>query len=652
MKSAFVPTRSPLFPRFFLALSLLLVIPAMAGAIPLTEVTLFTSGVGEFVHETTVVGNGTLELTVTLDAMDDVLRSLTIVDRDGGTVSIAEYPNGEPALRRLGRFPIDLGSTLTLGQLLNQMRGTEVEVEYLPSDSDRSRTVRGTIIGSGRSSSGRDRLLIAENEILREVSLDEITDLALQDQDRLGDLTDALDALAAASTDSGLRTIAIHYEGTGRRRIVLRYLREMPVWRTSYRAVTGDRRALIQGWAHIDNTSSLDWDNVELSIVSANPNTYRFPIYEPSYVSRGRGTTPGRAEPAPAPSRAMSGSAARDYESDMAFDEYLADTVAPQARTQTMQTGIAFTFPQPVSIARGDAAMIPLVQEEMEAEVIRVYDPRRHGEAGEASLRFINTARIQLPSGPITIYEGSRYVGDAVLPLLAAGELVTLTYAGDISFRITRRVAPAEETLTTIRIVNGVLLAERLARRSYEYEIEHRGASGSPGEASSIPTLEIQHPEPSGWDITSPRTGIRRPGTIRFTARPPSLTVVEEQLREQRFALTSITDDQLSFYSNHRLSDPAVQRILRNIAQLRRTLAERTTSRSALEARRTEIVRDQERLRGNMAVLDRNSSLYRRYSTQLSEQEDELDTLEAEIADAVEREQEARRALTGYIETL
>jgi len=645
MKRKSVPVRSLLSLTLLIALSLAMAIPAIAGAIPPSTVTLFTSGVGEFVHETTVTGSGTLELTVTLDVMDDVLRSLTIVDRDGGTVTVAEYPNGEPALRRLGRFPIDLGSTLTLSQLINQIRGTEVQIEYVPTGSDRSRMIRGSIVGSGRAASGGDRILVAENGTLREVPLDEIVDLTLQDADRLGDLADALEALAAASTDSGLRTIAIRYDGIGRRRIVLRYLREMPVWRTSYRAITGDEHALIQGWAHIDNTSSLDWDNVELSIVSANPNTYRFPIYEPAYVSRGRGTTPGRAEPAPAPSRAMSGAAARDYESEMAFDDYLADTVAPQARTQTMQTGIAFTFPEPVSIARGDAAMIPLVQEEMEAELIRVYDPRRHGDAGEASLRFTNSAGMQLPSGPITIYEGSRYVGDAILPLLAAGELVTLTYAGDISFRITRRVVPADETLTTIRIVNGVMVAERLARRSYEYEIEHRGTS-------SVPALEIEHPEPNGWDITSPRTGIQRPGTIRFTARPPGLTVVEEQVREQRFALTSITDDQLSFYSNHRLSDPAVRRILRNIAQLRRTLRERTATRSTLESRRTEIFRDQERLRGNMAVLDRNSSLYRRYSGQLSEQEDELSLLETEIADAVEREQEARQALAGYIETL
>lgn len=634
-----------------LALSLFLTISVTVWAIPLRSVTLFTSGVGEFVHETTVIGSGSMELTITRDAMDDVLRSLTVVDRDGGTVSVAEYPNGETSARRLGRFPIDLDSTFRLGQLLNQLRGTEVEIQHTIAGNERAITVSGSVVGAERAPDGRERILLATGGVLRDIPIDSIVDITLLDEARSRDLSDALETLRSVSADSGLRTITIHYEGTGRRTIAVRYLREMPMWRTSYRVVTREEDALIQGWAHIDNTSSVDWENVELTIVSADPNTYRFPMYEPVFVSRSRGTTPGRAEPAPSSVRALSDSA-RDRGESMAFDEFLAESVIPQAASQALQSGIAFTFPQPVSISRGDAAMVPLVQEAMPVELIRLYDPRRHGEAGEASVRFTNVAGIQLPSGPATIYEGSRYVGDAVLPLLATGEMVTLTYAGDISFRITRRVDPTAETLRTIRIVNGVLVAERIARRNYEYEIERRGVTAPDTAPSSVPVLEIEHPETAGWEITSPTGGVRRPGTIRFTARPPRLTVVEEQLREQRFALTSINDDQLSFYSSHRLSDPAVRRILGTISGLRRTLAERSTARVALEIRRSEIFRDQERLRGNMAVLDRNSALYRRYSSQLGEQEDEIDLLEQELAEANRREQEARDALVGYIETL
>lgn len=626
-----------------------------ATAIPLKSVTLFTSGVGEFLHEATVVGSGTLELTVTVEAMDDVLRSLTVVDHDGGIVSVAEYPNGESTARRLGRFPIDLGATFRLGQLLNQLRGTEVEAEYTPDGEEHSRTMRGTIVGSDLATAGHERLLLAAEGRLTEIAVRSIGDLTLLDGDRVEELEDALAALRDASADSGLRTIAISYEGTGRRRLTVRYLREMPIWRTSYRVVTDEEEALVQGWAHIDNTSSLDWHDVELTIVSASPNTYRFPIYEPQYATRARGTGPGLAEPPAPSSRAFAGSARAEME-ESAYD-YLADTVVPRAQTQVLQSGIAFTFPQPVTIRRGDAAMVPLVQEEMPAQLIRIYDPRRHADSGEASIRFENTSETQLPGGPVTIYEGARYVGDAVLPLLAAGEMVTLTYAGDINYRVTRRQDPVQETLRTLRIADGILIAERLARRTWVYEIERRGAVPSEGDhpdgaTAATPLLEIEHPQSNGWEVTSPRNGIQRPGTIRFTARPPRLTVIEEQVLEQRYALTSMNETQLSFYSTNRVADPAVRRILSDITRLRTALAERTAERSALEARRTEIYRDQERVRGNMAVLDHDSALYRRYSRELAEQEDELDRLDSEIATAIGREREARAALAGYIETL
>ena len=53
-----------------------------------------------------------------------------------------------------------------------------------------------------------------------------------------------------------------------------------------------------------------------------------------------------------------------------------------------------------------------------------------------------------------------------------------------------------------------------------------------------------------------------------------------------------------------------------------------------------------------MASLDRNSSLYRRYVSDLEAQEGELDALEAEIATLRQRVQEVQRALQDLVGTL
>jgi hypothetical protein len=59
---------------------------------------------------------------------------------------------------------------------------------------------------------------------------------------------------------------------------------------------------------------------------------------------------------------------------------------------------------------------------------------------------------------------------------------------------------------------------------------------------------------------------------------------------------------------------------------------------------------EQERIRQNMAQLERSSDLYTRYVQKFAAQEDRVEKLRAEIADFQAREQEARRALGDYLQ--
>jgi predicted RNase H-like nuclease (RuvC/YqgF family) len=74
----------------------------------------------------------------------------------------------------------------------------------------------------------------------------------------------------------------------------------------------------------------------------------------------------------------------------------------------------------------------------------------------------------------------------------------------------------------------------------------------------------------------------------------------------------------------------------------------RTPTSPTCRARLDAVFRDQERVRQNMSALDRNSSLYRRYLSDLEAQEDEVDALEAALA---ERNEE-RRALEAALDEL
>jgi hypothetical protein len=61
---------------------------------------------------------------------------------------------------------------------------------------------------------------------------------------------------------------------------------------------------------------------------------------------------------------------------------------------------------------------------------------------------------------------------------------------------------------------------------------------------------------------------------------------------------------------------------------------------------------EQERIRQNMAQLERTSDLYTRYVQKFAAQEDRVETLRKEIVDAQAKEQEARRALDEFLQKI
>ena len=65
------------------------------------------------------------------------------------------------------------------------------------------------------------------------------------------------------------------------------HIAECPLWKTSYRLVLSEEEApFLQGWAIVENTSEEDWKNVQLTLVSGRPISFRMDLYQPLYVPR------------------------------------------------------------------------------------------------------------------------------------------------------------------------------------------------------------------------------------------------------------------------------------------------------------------------------------------------------------------------------
>ena len=99
-----------------------------AADLPVTDVVLFSSGVGYVQRTGTVQGDATVQLTFKPGQVNDLLKSMVLLDMDGGQVGAVTYGAKDPLGKTLQAFAVNLTDNPTLGQLLNRLRGVPVEV--------------------------------------------------------------------------------------------------------------------------------------------------------------------------------------------------------------------------------------------------------------------------------------------------------------------------------------------------------------------------------------------------------------------------------------------------------------------------------------------------------------------------------------------
>jgi len=276
-----------------------------AGRLPVRRVVLYKSGVGYFEHLGKVRGNQTVTIDFTSGQLDDVLKSLTTLDLDGGRVLGVNY-NSEAALdRRLAALRLPVGEDTTRAQFLTALRGAKIDVRsganhvtgrLLSVEQLPERKPDGTILQVDTLS------LVTDAGEIEAVALTPGVSVHLVDTDLSKEVGRYL-TLMASARDQDARRLAISTTGTGERDLFVSYISEVPVWKATYRlvlpAATDSRKPLLQGWAIVDNTVGEDWDDVELSLVAGAPQSFVQSISQPYYVQRPVVGLPERASTAP-----------------------------------------------------------------------------------------------------------------------------------------------------------------------------------------------------------------------------------------------------------------------------------------------------------------------------------------------------------------
>jgi hypothetical protein len=263
-------------------------------ALPISQVVLFNSGVGYIQREGEVTGDGRVDLTFPTSDVNDLLKSLILQDGGGGKIGVISYDSQDPVDKILRSFALDLNSNPTFGQILNQARGEKIEVLRQEKPGANPYKVTGTIIGMEvhNQPAGKDSVVEVEQlnlltaEGMLSIPLPQVLSVKFMNQTLDNEFRRALQVLAG-SHDVQKKTVALHFNGNGKRGVKVGYVVEKPIWKTTYRLVLEPAGKLfIQGWAIVENTSDDDWNNIRMVLVSGKPISYRMDLYDPLYIPR------------------------------------------------------------------------------------------------------------------------------------------------------------------------------------------------------------------------------------------------------------------------------------------------------------------------------------------------------------------------------
>ncbi|MBI1368870.1 MAG: hypothetical protein GC162_09485 [Planctomycetes bacterium] len=667
--------------------------------LPVTRAVLFSSGVGYFEHSGKVKGNANMELMFKADQINDVLKSMVLMDADGGNVSSVSYPSQEPIERALHSFGVDISDNPTLPELLTQLRGAQVVIEAPDRITGSILNVESKtkVIGNPEATVTEYILHLVTPTGIRSVNMNNVQSLTLSDQKLQQELNQAL-SLLVQSRDKDRKPVEIRFAGEGERRVRVGYLVETPIWKTSYRLDLSEKKPLLQGWAIVENTSDSDWKDVTLSLVSGRPMSFVMDLYTPLYVPRPvvvpelfASLTPKRydegieATDKLANLRAEGGEERERQADRRKVMEKAAMAAAPMAPGAMAQNGgfagrglamqqdaakkqvdlsggvqsiasagdlgelFEYTLQHPINLSRRRSAMLPIVNKEIKAEKVSIYNQQELATHPLNGVYLTNDTGFKLMGGPVTVFDGGAYAGDAQIGHMAPDEKRLLSYAVDLAVTVDPSMKNDQE-MTGVKIVRGVLYVTRMNTYQQDYVIKNK--------AKVKREMIIEHPFYNGRDLIEPKAYEEKtPNVYRFrvgvdAGQSGKFSVKEQQPMTQSIAIIPSSPDMLVFYINQKQIDAKVRDALAKAVAMKQELAGLQGQRNELQRQLNEIQQGQDRLRKNLASVGNDSTLGKRYITKLSEEEDTIEKLQKQIDDLTKSIDAKNNELVDYVNGL
>ena len=469
--------------RFSILISLLLAPIQLAGTDefklvdppPIKRIVMFNSGLAQFFHEGEVDGDCRVEMKFTDADIDNVLKSLVFEDKSDGVVRSVEF---KPAPGKTDVAAQKIGPPLTMAQTLQKYRGEQVVIETAKQKYD------GNTWSVENRQQGQDvfeTVTIFNDDGFSSIPLSEIRSLQFANPKLNREFKLAMTGIAESRT-ADLKNIELQFTGKGKRIVKYSYNVDSPIWRMTYRLNISDQAANIQGWAHIDNVTGVDWEDIDLDLRSGRPQSFHVDLFRPVLAIRpdiGLGVFglpidrilhPSFLQGLGSGKRAISrnvggfgggggggfgiggggfgggGGGPEDDGDSMVINSAFDSVPVPSRPAQMVQ----FNIEKPVNLKAGRSSMIPVMSEKVNArwQSQIILDS---GKGAQLVALLKNELDYPLIPGPMTLFKNGELIGDSVLKRIEPGKAADLVFGKDRSVYLEDSES---KTVTKVKYVN------------------------------------------------------------------------------------------------------------------------------------------------------------------------------------------------------
>jgi len=682
-------------------------------SLPLRRVTIYSNGVAYFERRGTVTGRAEINLSFKQSQIDDVLKSLVVLDLGRGSVGAVSYNSSAPPSARLSEIPFSIDPSTNgdaaggLAGVLEQLQGARVAV----TAANRSVTGAVLTIGERQLPTEKDKtpvkthtlVITTDSSELQSFDLNDVRAIKLLDEGARQDITQFANASASARRRDA-KTITITSEGEGQREMVISYTIAAPIWKTTYRVVLDpEGKPFFQGWAVVDNVSEEDWQDVSLSLVSGTPVSFIQPIQKPLYryrpvipipedlslnpqvhdpaevyapssvVSHGVpggvpggviGGIPGEAPPPPPPPPPppQQFGQRRDFSvADNATGFSKAETRISDAITsgesgvESAATGgevgelFEYRVEQPVTVRRDRSALIPILQTKMEGERVSVYNEASRRDRPMHGVRLKNTSALTLEGGSLTVIDGDAYAGEALIERLKSNEQRFISFGLDLSALVTTKFKTERRPVFLVRAQKGVFEAHYHQTQKKTYTIINQ--------TDKKRIVYVEHPYREGWKLSddTQKPSSQTVNYYRFRVeldprKTVELPVTETQAFMDTYQLANLTSRDVELFVTSNYIDAAMRADLEKLIDLKLRIGKESLRINDLDKEAGEIGEDQKRLRENIATLKNTNEAKQLVARYIAKAGEQETRLEG-IAKEKRAAQDAMAKLTSEFDT-